>query len=161
MPMPKPRRSALASLLIVLVAAGAARAQVGVTDGPKGVVVNPRTGKAYAAFPDLGVVKILDRAGGVTTLKTGANVKSLTLNPNTGQVYAMNRGPGTISVIDPDERRRHRHAEGRSRQLDRAQSRDRPALCLGQHRHRSVGHRSRDRSDRPSFTPAPRATRCR
>ena len=56
--MSMPRRSALAGVLIVLVAAGAARAQVGVTDGPKGVVVNPRNGKAYAAFPDLGVVKI-------------------------------------------------------------------------------------------------------
>ena len=99
MPLSKPRRSALAGLLIVILAVSAARAQVGVTDAPKGVVVNPRTGKAYAVFPDLGIVKILDRAGGVTTLKTGANVKSLTLNPNTGQVYAMNRGPGTISIV--------------------------------------------------------------
>src|SRR6185503_6301626 len=91
-----------AAVLIALSGAGAARAQVGVTDGPKGVVVNPRNGKAYAAFPDLGVVKILDRDGrGVKTLATGANVKSLTLNPKTGQVYAMNRGSGTISVIDP------------------------------------------------------------
>ncbi|HMF60247.1 MAG TPA: hypothetical protein VK595_07745, partial [Vicinamibacterales bacterium] len=67
--MSKPRRSALAGVLMVLLAAGTARAQVGVTDGPKGVVVNSRTGKAYAVFPDLGVVKILDRAGRVTTVK--------------------------------------------------------------------------------------------
>ena len=99
--MSMPHRSALAAVLIALAGAGAAWAEVGVTDGPKGVVVNPRNGKAYAAFPDLGVVKILDRDGGVKTLATGANVKSLTLNPKTGQVYAMNRGPGTISVIDP------------------------------------------------------------
>src|SRR6478736_102714 len=78
-------------------------AEVGVTDGPKGVVVNTRTGKAYAAFPDLGVVKIVSGADGpVVTVKTGANVKNLTMDPRSGRVYAMNRGPGTISVIDPD-----------------------------------------------------------
>src|SRR4029079_13111230 len=78
-------------------------AEVGVTDGPKGVVVNTRTGKAYAAFPDLGIVKIVTGATGpVVTLKTGANVKNLTIDPRDGRVYAMNRGPGTISVIDPD-----------------------------------------------------------
>ena len=78
-------------------------AAVGVTDGPKGVVVNPRNGKAYAAFPDLGIVKIVNGvAGPVVTLKTGATVKNLSLDPRGGRVYAMNRGPGTISVIDPD-----------------------------------------------------------
>ena len=41
-----------------------AGAQVGVTDGPKGVVVNPRNGKAYAAFPDLGIVKIVSGVSG-------------------------------------------------------------------------------------------------
>ena len=41
-------------------------------------------------------------SGAVVVLKTGANVKALTVNPNDGRVYAMNRGPGTISVIDPD-----------------------------------------------------------
>src|SRR6185295_8928508 len=57
----------------------------------------------YAAFPDLGIVKIVTGvAGPVVALKTGANVKDLTLDPRTGRVYAMNRGPGTISVIDPD-----------------------------------------------------------
>ena len=62
-----------------------------------------RNGKAYAAFPDLGIVKIVTGAAGpVVTLKTGANVKNLTLDPRSGRVYAMNRGPGTISVIDPD-----------------------------------------------------------
>ena len=38
----------------------------------------------------------------MVVLKTGANVKDLTLDPRDGRVYAMNRGPGTISVIDPD-----------------------------------------------------------
>ena len=38
----------------------------------------------------------------MVVLKTGANVKDLTINPRDGRVYAMNRGPGTISVIDPD-----------------------------------------------------------
>lgn len=67
------------------------------------MVVNTRNGKAYAAFPELGIVKIVTGAAGpVVTLKTGANVKSLTLDPRSGRVYAMNRGPGTISVIDPD-----------------------------------------------------------
>jgi hypothetical protein len=94
--------------LVILVAAllGLAAglgAEVGVTDGRKGVVVNTRNGKAYAAFPDLGIVKIVHGAAGpVVTLKTGANVKNLTLDPRSGRVYAMNRGPGTISVIDPD-----------------------------------------------------------
>src|SRR6187200_2609169 len=96
------RRPALA-LAALFALATAAGAEVGVTDGPKGVVVNTRTGKAYAAFPDLGIVKIVDgMAGPVVTLETGANVKNLTIDPGSGRVYAMNRGPGTISVIDPD-----------------------------------------------------------
>ena len=67
------------------------------------MVVNTRNGKAYAAFPDLGVVKIVNgTTGAVIVLHTGANVKDLTLDPRDGRVYAMNRGPGTISVIDPD-----------------------------------------------------------
>jgi YVTN family beta-propeller protein len=90
---------ALAAFLALTVAL---TAEVGVTDAPKGVVVNPRNGKAYAAFPDLGVVKIVNGSGRVVTLKTGVNVKNLTLDPRTGRVYAMNRGPGTVSVIDPD-----------------------------------------------------------
>src|SRR6185503_17488583 len=90
---PTARRWSLA-VIACLGLAVAVRGEVGVTDGPKGVVVNPRTGKAYAAFPDLGVVKIVRGAtGAVTTLKTGANVKNLTIDPRTGRVYAMNRGP--------------------------------------------------------------------
>lgn len=93
----------LAIAAVVGVCAPDAAAQVGVTDGPKGVVVNPRNGKAYAAFPDLGIVKIVSGASGeVVVLSTGANVKDLTLDPRDGRVYAMNRGPGTISVIDPE-----------------------------------------------------------
>lgn len=93
----------LAIAAVVGLCASEAGAQVGVTDGPKGVVVNTRTGKAYAAFPDLGLVKIVRGATGtVVVVKTGANVKDLTLDPRDGRVYAMNRGPGTISVIDPD-----------------------------------------------------------
>src|SRR6185436_19802616 len=92
-----------AALAAVVATAAALGAEVGVTDGPKGVVVNVRNGKAYAAFPDLGVVKIVSGAtGAVVVLKTGANVKALTINPRDGRVYAMNRGPGTISVIAPD-----------------------------------------------------------
>ena len=56
-------RRHVAAVCVTLAAAGPG-AEVGVTDGPKGVVVNPRNGKAYAAFPDLGVVKILHRDGG-------------------------------------------------------------------------------------------------
>jgi len=96
------RRPAIA-LAALLGLAVAVSAEVGVTDGPKGVVVKTRNGKAYAAFPDLGIVKIVDGASGpVVTVKTGANVKNLTMDPRSGRVYAMNRGPGTISVIDPD-----------------------------------------------------------
>jgi YVTN family beta-propeller protein len=96
------RRLAIA-LATLLGLAGAVSGEVGVTDGPKGVVVNTRNGKAYAAFPDLGIVKIVNGvAGPVVTLKTGANVKNLTMDPRSGRVYAMNRGAGTISVIDPD-----------------------------------------------------------
>lgn len=87
-------------LLVLLLAASPALAEVGVTDGPKGVVVNPANGKAYVAFPELGVVKIVNGAS-VKTLTTGANVKDLTFDPHNGRVYAMNRGPGTVSVIDP------------------------------------------------------------
>ena len=48
-------------------------------------------------------MKIVNGAtGAVVVLKTGANVKDLSIDPRDGRVYAMNRGPGTISVIDPD-----------------------------------------------------------
>ena len=87
--------------LILFLTAAPALAQVGTTDGPKGVVVNSANGKAYAAFPELGVVKIVSGTG-VKTLATGTNVKDLTLDPRNGRVYAINRGPGTVSVIDPD-----------------------------------------------------------
>ena len=43
-----------AVLAVILAVVAMPGAEVGVTDGPKGVVVNPRNGKAYAAFPDLG-----------------------------------------------------------------------------------------------------------
>src|SRR3569833_3205118 len=88
-------------ILILLLTAAPALAQVGTTDGPKGVVVNSANGKAYAAYPELGVVKIIhgDR---VKTLATGANVKDLTFDPRNGRVYAIIRGPGTVAVIDPD-----------------------------------------------------------
>jgi hypothetical protein len=46
--------------MLLGLAAAAVTAEVGVTDGPKGVVVNSRNGKAYAAFPDLGLVKIVE-----------------------------------------------------------------------------------------------------
>lgn len=88
-------------ILILLLSTAPALAQVGVTDGPKGVVVNAANGKAYAAFPELGVVNIISGSG-VKTLATGANVKDLTFDPRNGRVYAMNRGPGTVSVIDPN-----------------------------------------------------------
>ena len=137
------RPSLLAALLGLAVAVGA---EVGVTDGPKGVVVNTRNGKAYAAFPDLGVVKIVSGADRRrwSTLKTGANVKDLTIDPRSGRVYAMNRGPGTISVIDPDTDAIVDTLEGRSRQPDGAQSGHQQAVRVGQHRHRSVGDRSGD-----------------
>jgi DNA-binding beta-propeller fold protein YncE len=98
------RSSLLLGLVAVIVASAPLRlrGEPGVTDAPKGVVVNTRTGKAYVAFPDLGVVKIVaGMTGAVKVLETGANVKSLSINPADGRVYAMNRGPGTVSVIDP------------------------------------------------------------
>jgi hypothetical protein len=48
------RRPAI-TLAAVLGLATAISVEVGVTDGPKGVVVNARNGKAYAASPDLGI----------------------------------------------------------------------------------------------------------
>src|SRR5258708_32330860 len=57
------RRPAIA-LAALLGLATVVSAEVGVTDGPKGVVVNTRNGKAYAAFPDLGIVKIVNGVAG-------------------------------------------------------------------------------------------------
>jgi YVTN family beta-propeller protein len=97
------RRLGAAAVVLAVAAAARLGAEVGVTDGPKGVVVNTRNGKAYAAFPDFGIVKIVNgTTGAVVVLPTGANVKDLSIDPRDGRVYAMNRGPGTISVIDPD-----------------------------------------------------------
>src|SRR5260221_7174256 len=96
------RRPAIALAARVGLAA-AVSAEVGVTDGPKGVVVNTRNGKAYAAFPDLGIVKIVNGvAGPVVTLKNGAHVKKLTMDPRSGPGYAMKRRPRTISGIHPE-----------------------------------------------------------
>ena len=100
-------RIAIASAAILAVAA-VLGADVGVTDGPKSVVVNTRNGKAYAAFPDLGVVKIVNGAtGAVVVLKTGANVKDLSINPRDGRVYAKtnmiyvaNRLSDKVTAID-------------------------------------------------------------
>ena len=71
----------LAIAVAVSLCATGAYAQVGTTNGPKGVVVNTHNGKAYAAFPDLGVVKIVNGVSGdVVVLNTGANVKDLTID---------------------------------------------------------------------------------
>jgi hypothetical protein len=71
-----PRLRIAVILAAAVTAAATLAAEVGVTDGPKGVVVNVRNGKAYAAFPDLGVVKIVNGATGpVTVLKTAGTSK--------------------------------------------------------------------------------------
>jgi DNA-binding beta-propeller fold protein YncE len=133
-------RFRVTTALAVVVAIGAVpAAQVDVTAGPKGVVVNSRTGKAYAAFPDLGVVKIVKgKTGAVAVLQTGANVKNLTIDPRNGLVYAMNRGPGTISVTDPDSAA----AAGCDRYQDQHDLRRQYA------REQRVGHRRPDEHDR-------------
>src|SRR5690349_6228950 len=89
-PMSGSIRFAVTAILLAVAVAVHLAAQPGVTDGPKGVVVNTRNGKAYAAFPDLGIVKIVNgTTGAVVVLPTGANVKHLSIDPRDGRVYAM------------------------------------------------------------------------
>src|SRR5258708_24654226 len=89
------RRPAIA-LAALLGLAAAVSAEVGVTDGPKGVVVNTRNGKAYAAFPDLGMVKIVNgTAGPGGPLKTRAHPNNLPLEPPTGPGSPKNPPPPT------------------------------------------------------------------
>ena len=111
-------------------------AEVGVTDGPKGVVVNTRNGKAYAAFPDLGIVKIVTGAGPVVTLKTGANVKNLTLDPRSGWVRDEPRAPdhlghrsGTDAIVDTLEADRGQ-SDGAQSRHEQAVRRPAPARIL-------------------------------
>ena len=79
----------------------AMRAQEGTIDGPKGVVVNTKTGKVYAANPEGGDVKVIDAAGKVKIVKTGSDAKSVGVDMTTNRVYVVNRGGNAgISVID-------------------------------------------------------------
>ena len=120
-------------------------AEVGVTDGPKGVVVNTRNGKAYAAFPDLGVVKIVNGA-------TGQRGRAQDRRQRQGSDDRSARWPclcdepraGNDLGDRPRHRCHRRHAEGRPGQPDGVESRHQQAVRLGEHRHRSLGDRSCD-----------------
>jgi hypothetical protein len=50
-----------AAAAVLLGPSAALVAEVGVSDGPNGVVINSRTGQAYVAFSDLGILKIVSR----------------------------------------------------------------------------------------------------
>ncbi|HEX6634535.1 MAG TPA: YncE family protein [Usitatibacter sp.] len=65
--------------------------------GPRAIVVNPLTHRAYAAFD--GEVVAIDGASGAMTFFPMPTPVALALDPTTGRVYAPSSS-GTITVID-------------------------------------------------------------
>ncbi len=111
------RRPAIA-LAALLGLATAVTAEVGVTDGPKGVVVNTRNGKAYAAFPDLGIVNpvtnklyvsastgtdpsVIDLATkSSTTIHAGTEGNALSVNVKANKIYFVGYEDNFVTVVD-------------------------------------------------------------
>lgn len=77
-----------------------APAATGTELNSQGVVVNPKTHKAYAVNSEKGTVTIIDGGGDRTTVAVGREPEAIAVNPITGRIYVANSGSGTVSVID-------------------------------------------------------------
>jgi YVTN family beta-propeller protein len=73
----------------------------GIRVNPRGIVLNPRTHKVYAANTRLGTVTVLDGDGHFSaSVKVGSEPEAIAINPDTNRIYVANSGDGTVAVID-------------------------------------------------------------
>jgi YVTN family beta-propeller protein len=86
--------------LTVIDGATCQSAAVAVGDEPRGLAVNPMTGRAYVANHRSGTVSVIDGDAVVATVPVGPYPRSVAVNPLTGLVYVVNAGDGTLSVIE-------------------------------------------------------------
>lgn len=73
----------------------------GMQISPRGVALNPKTGKFYAVDTRDDVVRVLDGEGRLLArIKSGKEPEAIAINPDTNRVYVTNAGSGTVTVID-------------------------------------------------------------
>jgi YVTN family beta-propeller protein len=73
----------------------------GMQISPRGVVLNPKTGKFYAVNTRQDAVTVLDEQGKILArVKTEKEPEAIAINPETNRIYVINAGSGTVSVID-------------------------------------------------------------
>lgn len=77
-----------------------AREASGIRISPRGIVLNTRTHKVYAANTKRGTVTVLDSAGLSVSVKVGADPEAIAVNEDTNRIYVANAGDGTVTVID-------------------------------------------------------------
>ncbi len=72
----------------------------GLEISPHGVVVNPKTHKAYAVNSTGGTVTVVNSSHSSKKVKVGTEPEAIAVNPVTNKIYVGNSGSGTVSVID-------------------------------------------------------------
>jgi uncharacterized protein len=76
-------------------------AATGTLISPYAVVVNPKTGKAYAVNSSNGTITVMaSSANSTRTIRVGLQPVAIAVNPATNKVYVGNSGSSTVSVID-------------------------------------------------------------
>lgn len=76
-------------------------AATGTLISPYAVVVNPKTGKAYAVNSSNGTITVMaSSANSARTIRVGLQPVAIAVNPATNKVYVGNSGSSTVSVID-------------------------------------------------------------
>jgi YVTN family beta-propeller protein len=76
-------------------------ASTGTLISPYAVVVNPKTGKAYAVNSSNGTITVMaSSANSTRTIRVGLQPVAIAVNPTTNKVYVGNSGSSTVSVID-------------------------------------------------------------
>jgi uncharacterized protein len=99
-----PTQNTLFENAILWAGTNAAPQQAPAADGtrvsPNAVVVNPKTGKAYAVNSGDTITVFNGSANSATTVKVGSDPIAITVNSATNKIYVANLGSDTVSVID-------------------------------------------------------------
>ena len=73
----------------------------GIQISPRGVALNPKTGKFYAVDTRQDVVRVLDGRGQLLArIRSEKEPEAIAINPDTNRIYVTNAGSGTVTVID-------------------------------------------------------------
>ena len=88
------------SVSVIDAAANSVIATINVPSGPRGMDINPATGRLYVACTS-GYLAIIDVSGNTVaaTIYTGSNAHDTEVNRRTGKVYVANLNGGTVTVI--------------------------------------------------------------